>query len=636
MIRKRFERLALLAPLFVLFFSSAPIAATAQTSFLVNSTQDSGPGSLRQAILDANANAGVDTIQFAIQGSGPHTIAPVSVLPNITEAVVVDGTTQPDYQGVPVIRLDGTNAGMSAAGFRVEAGASTIRGLAILHFQDGIVLRTNGENHIEANFIGIDVDGQSFAGNRRYGLLIWASADNVVGGMDDSKRNVISSNEAGGIRITQIGSQGNRVEGNFIGTDASAVFSVGNAAQGVLIDSSASLNIIGSADGSGGNVISGNEESGVVLRGGGTVQNQVLRNFVGVNRAGDDELPNNHYGVLLEESASDNVIEGNVIARNGFSGIGVLGAQSRRNRIVMNHIGIDAAGLYALPNDVHGITIDQASDTMVGGSEPEQGNIIAYNQAAGINIQSGVRIRVLGNAIFANNDSGIDLGSDGVTSNDSTDLDDGPNNLQNFPDLFESGLNGNDLIVKFHVDSEPNHSAFPLTIQFFQADEKGQGRRFLGEQSYAAAALADEKTYANLGSTTGVAEGDAIVVTATDSLGNSSEFSAVAVLGNITSVAASEPTTPTTFVVHQNYPNPFNPQTSIRFEMSETAEVSVTVYNILGERIATLADGRLAAGEHSISWNGTNANGRSVSSGIYLYHVKAGRFSEVRKMMLLR
>jgi len=635
MLLNRLNRVALLARAFVLFLSAGMIPVMAQTSFLVNSTQDSGPGTLRQAVLDANATAGVDTVLFNIAGAGPHTIALVSELPDITEAVVLDGTTQPDYQGTPVVRLDGTTAGPAAAGFRIEGGASTIRGLAILHFQDGIVLRTNGENHIEANFIGVDVDGQSFAGNRRYGLLIWASADNVVGGMDESMRNVISSNEAGGIRISQIGSQGNRVEGNFIGTDANAVFSVGNAAQGVLIDSSASLNNVGGAEGAGRNVISGNEESGVVVRGEGTVQNQILGNFVGVNRSGDDELPNNHYGVLLEEGASDNLIDGNVIARNGFSGIGVFGATSRRNRIKANTIGTDLDGAYELPNDVSGITIEQAVETEVG-SVPGEGNIIAFNRAAGISILSGIRTAVLGNAIFGNNDSGIDLGSDGLTENDSTDLDDGPNNLQNFPELLETGLNGDDLIVKYHVDSEPGNACFPLTIQFFEADDRGQGKRYLGQQLYAVAALADEKTYAKLGQTTGIVEGNGIVATATDSLGNSSEFSEMAVVGNITSVVSEQPVTPTTFVLFQNYPNPFNPETSIRFEMSDVAVVSVNVYNILGARIKTLIDTALAAGEHRVSWDGTNANGKAVSSGIYLYHVKAGRFSEVRKMMLLR
>src|SRR5262245_45619782 len=82
-------------------------------TFLVNTTADSGAGSLRQAILDSNANAGADTIDFSI-GSGPQTIAVLSALPAITESVAIDATTQPGYAGTPLIVLRGDSAGSGA------------------------------------------------------------------------------------------------------------------------------------------------------------------------------------------------------------------------------------------------------------------------------------------------------------------------------------------------------------------------------------------------------------------------------------------------------------------------------------------------------------------------------------------
>src|SRR6185369_974091 len=95
--------LALLTP----FLSGASI-------FVVTNTADSGAGSLRQAILNANATPGRDVIQFSIPGSGAHTITPLAPLPTITGAVWIDGTTQPGFNGLPLIELNGVQAGAGA------------------------------------------------------------------------------------------------------------------------------------------------------------------------------------------------------------------------------------------------------------------------------------------------------------------------------------------------------------------------------------------------------------------------------------------------------------------------------------------------------------------------------------------
>src|SRR5438128_722268 len=95
------------------------------STFTVLNTNDSGAGSLRQAILDANAAAGADVINFNIGGGGVQTISPTSILPQITSPVTIDGTTQPGLAGSPLIELNGASAG-AFAGLNITAGNSTV------------------------------------------------------------------------------------------------------------------------------------------------------------------------------------------------------------------------------------------------------------------------------------------------------------------------------------------------------------------------------------------------------------------------------------------------------------------------------------------------------------------------------
>ena len=108
-----------------------------QAVFSVTNTNDSGSGSLRQAILDANANPGADTITFAIGATGSQQIIqPISALPTITDPVTVDGWSQggAGYSGPPLIDLNGALAGNSTVGLNITAGSSTVRGLVINGF----------------------------------------------------------------------------------------------------------------------------------------------------------------------------------------------------------------------------------------------------------------------------------------------------------------------------------------------------------------------------------------------------------------------------------------------------------------------------------------------------------------------
>jgi len=102
------------------------------------------------------------------------------------------------------------------------------------------------------------------------------------------------------------------------------------------------------------------------------------------------------------------------------------------------------------------------------------------------------------------------------------------------------------------------------------------------------------------------------------------------------SVETEDPIIPDEFIVHQNFPNPFNPETEIRFALTKESHVVINIYNTLGQQIDTLTDSQYSAGFHSVHWDGKDRNGSQVSSGVYLYQIQAGEFSQVRKMSLIR
>ena len=93
---------------------------------------------------------------------------------------------------------------------------------------------------------------------------------------------------------------------------------------------------------------------------------------------------------------------------------------------------------------------------------------------------------------------------------------------------------------------------------------------------------------------------------------------------------------PTEFALYENYPNPFNPVTTIRFDVPEISDVSVTVFNVLGKEINSYNLNTMSPGTHQIKWRGIDNTGKPVSSGVYFYTIKAGDFFSTKKMMLLK
>jgi hypothetical protein len=608
--------------------------------FIVTNTNDSGPGSLRQAILNANATSGRDMIRFNLPGSGPHTIQPLSALPTITEPVVIDGATQPGFSGQPVIELDGTNAGAGTFGLHITAGSSAVQDLVINRFGgDAIVLETNGGNVIKGNYIGTDVTGSVALGNVGGGVSIRATPNNLIGGTTRRARNVIAANFLG-IGIGEAGATGNLVQGNFIGTDVTGTKDFGNRFFGVTLVNAQGNTIGGTAPGAG-NLISGDNRIGIWINN-VTKDNRVQGNFIGTDVTGTTALGNSWYGVLIQD-APKNIIGGttpgarNVISGNG-SGVVIYDKNSTGNLVQGNFIGTKANGTGELGNANEGVSIyGGASNNIVGE------NRIAFN-GGGIGVGSGTNNALSSNSIHSNTGLGIDLGSDGVTTNDAGDGDTGANNLQNFP-VLTSAIGGSKIKIQGTLNSAPNTS---FKLEFFSnpscdPSAHGEGHTLLGSKQVTTDASG------NAGFTftfqVKVKPGQSITATATAPGGNTSEFSqCIAVTAasmakenqNDLEAAEESASIPEDFALLQNYPNPFNPETEIRFALPQASHVVLKIFSLLGEEIRALVDEQREAGYQAVRWDGKDKNGKLVASGVYLYQLQAGTFYEVKKMSLLR
>ena len=287
-------------------------------TFTVNSTQDFSdvdttdgvcdtidvdllnPCTLRGAIHQANALAGMDTIHFAITGVGVRTIEPKSQLPVVTQRVTIDGYTQPGAaentlaQGnnaVLRIELDGSNAPAAFLpdGLLISASDSVLKGLVINRFASEGVQLSGSNNRVEGNFIGTDSSGLGTnvgpddPGNRLSGVIIaQGTSGNIVGGTTPEKRNIISANSGAGVRISA-SSSSNKVQGNSIGRTRDGGLR-GNGRSGIVI-SGADDNLVGGtvpgasndiAD-NGGGLSGGN---GVTVSGAGSNGNRILRNSI--------------------------------------------------------------------------------------------------------------------------------------------------------------------------------------------------------------------------------------------------------------------------------------------------------------------------------------------------------------------
>jgi uncharacterized repeat protein (TIGR01451 family) len=380
----------------------AAASALANTYTVIN-TNDSGGGSLRQAILDANGNAGADTIAFNIPGPGVHTITPLTALPQMNEPTVVDGYTQPGSSAntlatgdnaVILIELNGvTVGGGNGLQFGPVSGGSVVQGLAVYDFFIGIA--SQAPNTVQGCFIGTDASG-TMANANTYGIFD-AGGTMLIGGALPAQRNLISGN-INGIHL----GDNSVVLGNYIGTNPAGTAALGNQI-GIRLTDCSNATIGGPAGSS--NLISGQtaafKSAGIFIEGDSN-NNTIIGNLIGTDTSSLAGIPN-RYGIYMQDSTGN----------------------SPKNNSIGTNLSVNA---------------------------------ISFNQNAGVAIAS-TAAAATGNSIrfntMVNDGVTIDLGDNGATANDAQDPDAGPNELQNYPVITSATVSGPNVTVNGTLNSTP-------------------------------------------------------------------------------------------------------------------------------------------------------------------------------------
>jgi hypothetical protein len=504
------------------------------SAYVVTTTADGGPGSLRDAINQINADTtgqylgsqGVDEIDFDLtaasdtgggfnSATGIATIAPLSQLPTITNAVLIDGYTQAGAQvntllgpcalgstdstlnpqnygdnAVLKIELDGANAGTSF-GVVLDTSNITVQGLVINRFAAvGLLVYDVGSDIIQGNFLGTDVTGTQALGNGGADIDDHFVNNVTIGGTTPAARNIISAalndypvapDNSGGEGIMLFG-RDTVVQGNFIGTDRTGRIALGNATAGINQYDDGG-NLIGGSVAGAGNVISGNVVFGVGGDDGGA-PDVYQGNFIGTDVTGTQALGN---GLAPSAPAGGVVAAGTSFVIGGPGAGNLISGNSDGIEITSsgtliqgNYIGTDVTGTQALSNGMgirSGIGpylggyagIGPSTDCTIGGTVPGAGNLISGNANAAVYLGgSTTGDSILGNSIH-DNGTGIVLASGG-------------NDDQAAPVLVSISGHAHGTTVTGSLSSVPSTS---FRIEFFSSatpDDSayGEGQTYLG------------------------------------------------------------------------------------------------------------------------------------------------------------
>ncbi|MEP6947614.1 MAG: carboxypeptidase-like regulatory domain-containing protein, partial [Acidobacteriota bacterium] len=332
---------------------------------------------------------------------------------------------------------------------------------------------------------------------------------------------------------------------------------LGNLNYGVIVSNAADSNIIGGGQPGSRNIISGNLRDPSTGNGGGGVfiwqnatGNSVHGNFIGTNVGGITALPNETSGIEIN-GASGNMIGSvqpltrNIISGNGGNGVLVIdGANS--NVFQNNAIGLAGDSITPMPNFLSGVQIYKVDPSStppvgnaIGGTGPNEANIIAYNGVKGVDLLEALNTSLLSNSIFSNSSLGIDLAGGGVTANDPCDADAGSNGLQNFPVTDTATNLGGITTIQGNLDSIAGQN---FIVQIFVSDacdmsSYGEGQTLI--DSFTATTGPDCHKIFGRTFSPEIPAGKFITSTATDASGNTSEFSKCKMVSTPTAANAS-------------------------------------------------------------------------------------------------
>lgn len=625
----------------VLLFLIFSVIVKAQVSFSVNSLADdnqSHPYDNPNTPVDESKDgicqdeSGRCTIRAALEESD-NMNQPVNLTFSVSGTINLQDALYP-YNGSSI---DGNNqitlSGLLSLSLENDC---TIQGLRI---QDGIVgidvsgsnnkiglvggnyneivnclsagISLNGpSNKVYNNFIGITSNNQLMPNGA--GVLITES-NNEIGKDVIGADNIICGNTVAGILIGFGNS--NIIENNYIGTNIDADTGLGNVI-GVVINSD--QNLIGGSSVFSPNIISGNQ-IGISINAAPpdtyADQNLIVNNIIGLSKFQDKAIPNND-GISITNGVTNAKIYDNVISGNTSTGIGIFAydnvSYTTGHLIYRNKIGINKNGVQF--GNGNGISIyGNVEDVTIGVDEINNyapNTIIGNSEGGGIDISSFQgyspnEIVFRKNIVQSNTINNIYIDS-----------------LSNLGLSRPQGLSFNSNTVS------GLHPLPGIIIDIYKANH------------FELAASA----YEWLGSTTTSATGNfsflindpsvsAVTLTATNPFtGSTSGFARYDL---ITAIDETE-NIPTEFVLSQNYPNPFNPSTNIQYQVSNISHVTLKVYDILGNEVATLVNEEKPAGSYEVDFSVGRDSSPAITSGIYFYKLQSGSYNQTKKMILLK
>ncbi|MGA7305992.1 MAG: T9SS type A sorting domain-containing protein [Rhodothermales bacterium] len=609
----------------------------AQQQILVTNTADAGAGSLRQAIVDANATLGADDIMFSIPNTDAGynglwwTITLASPLPDITDSGTrILGSSQTVNQG-------DTNPGVVGTGGTVGVAELPLP----MYELPEIAINASGFDGLSISGAASDIEIE--------GLSIYGGRNGIVA--------------RGDAMIGQAGSN-RRIHGVLVGPmpDGSGPGEFSNSGHGIVLEAATSVADVSelTVDSS---YVGLNGEVGIVsMLGPSYIEVRASEVFL------NGHATDNHDGIDVNGVGA--VIEGNLSWGNSNAS-GIPNPRSGN--------GIEAGSQQTPGTGNYRILNNTASGNLSGGIGIRAGasfSLVAHNVISenGVGIQvtedgDGMTAhnRFMENEIFDNEGLGIDLnasgsgdGFDGVTLNSPTSGTAGANLLVPYPVITEAVVTDRVLRIKGFAEAgglielyeaAPDPSGFGEGRRFIIALAEGVPGVDLDDSVGTYGPIVNGVTVATEELTAerfeftyelGDEESDDMVLTATETLPTSPCLSCNQVMStsefgpNIqtemgSNVANETQELPSLFTLHDAYPNPFNPSTTIRFDLEQSTPVSLRVYGADGTERATLVNGTLPAGPHRVDWNAAD-----LPSGIYFFRIEAGGRSVAKSVLLLR